>query len=88
MNVIQGGGDLEDMMRNMGGLGGGMGGMPGMGGMGGMGMPGRSTIIYGDSGDQATAMNVNIVIIQFNLFSLFQTFLMQLPYPLFPHQIH
>ena len=43
-----GGGDLEDMMRNMGGLGGGgMGGMPGMGGMGGMpgmggmgGMPG------------------------------------------------
>merc|ERR1712077_152724 len=31
-----GGGDLEDMMRNMGGLGGGMGGMPGMGGMGGM----------------------------------------------------
>ena len=42
-----GGGDLEDMMANMGGLGGGMGGMPGMGGMGGMpgmggmgGMPG------------------------------------------------
>ena len=49
-----GGGDLEDMMKNMGGLGGGgmpgmggMGGMPGMGGMGGMpgmggmgGMPG------------------------------------------------
>jgi len=31
-----GGGDLEEMMRNMGGLGGGMGGMPGMGGMGGM----------------------------------------------------
>ena len=31
-----GGGDLEDMMANMGGLGGGMGGMPGMGGMGGM----------------------------------------------------
>ena len=43
-----GGGDLEDMMANMGGLGGGMGGMPGMGGMGGMpgmggmgGMPGK-----------------------------------------------
>ena len=29
------GGDLEDMMANMGGLGGGMGGMPGMGGAGG-----------------------------------------------------
>ena len=36
-----GGGDLEDMMANMGGLGGGMGGMGGMPGMGGMGgMPG------------------------------------------------
>merc|ERR1712112_536284 len=46
-----GGGDLEEMMRNMGGLGGGMGGMGGMPGMGGMGgMPGMDMGAMGGLG--------------------------------------
>jgi len=53
-----GGGDFEEMMRQMGGmggLGGGMGGMGGMPGMGGMGMPGMGGMgmpgMGGDFGD-------------------------------------
>lgn len=41
-----GGGDLEEMMKNMGGLGGGMGGMGGMGG----GMPGMGGELAGGDG--------------------------------------
>ena len=44
-----GGGDLEEMMKNMGGLGGGMGGMGGMGG----GMPGMGGELAG-GGDGMT----------------------------------